>query len=440
MSYLSSRTLKVIACAAMLSGGSASAIGLVEAYEKARLHDPKYRAAFYASEGGKENRIVGRASLLPNVSGNYNINKNRADIIRGGRLSQQQYSSSAATLSLRQTLFNVEAYANYKQGAAKSNASAALFDAESQQLVLRVVGSYMEALFSDEQLALAEAQRDMFVEQNKVNARLFEKGEGTRTDMLETQARLDLAEAKLLEAQDAQVAARSELSAIIGDEVTSIEALNPGFRVRPADQAGFATWKAAALERNPQLKMQLYNIEVARTDVLKARSGHMPRLDFIAQYAKNDSETINTLDQESTVRSVGLQLNIPLYAGGSVNAMSRQAVANHERAKEEMTGKTNEILLELRKDYDLVASSVARIDALVKALDSARLLIKATEQSIKGGVRINLDLLNAQERLYTAQRDLAQARYSYLLGSLRLRAGSGALSSDDVREIAQNFR
>jgi protease secretion system outer membrane protein len=432
--------VKVLAAAALLYCGSASALSLVEAYDKARINDPVYRAAFYTSEGGKENRILGRSNLLPNVSANYNASKNRTDIQSGANLVHPKYNSKAANISLRQSIFNLDGYARYKQGMAQSNASAAQFEAEEQQLILRVVGAYIEALFTDEQAALAEAQRNMYVEQNKVNARLFAKGEGTRTDMLETQARLDLSEAQLIEAKDSQLAARTTLAAIIGDEVKSLDRLGEGFRVRPADKAGFDTWKAAALERNPVLKAQLYGVEIARQEVLKARAGHAPRLDFVATYARNDSETINTLNQETTVRSLGVQLNIPLYSGGSVNAASRQAVANQERVKAERDGKTSQVLLDLRKDYDLVASSVARIEALVKAVDSAKLLMKATEQSIKGGVRINLDLLNAQEQLFKAQRDLAQARFSYLLGSLRLRAGSGALSSDDVRDVASNFR
>lgn len=432
--------VKMLAAAALVYCGSASAISLVEAYEKARVHDPVYRAAYFANEGGKENRILGRSNLLPNVSANYNANKNRADIQSGLSLNHPKYNSKAANISLRQAIFNLDGYARYRQGIAQSNASAAQFDSDQQQLILRVIGAYIEALFSDEQVALSTAQRDMFVEQNKVNTRLFAKGEGTRTEVLETQARLDLAEAKLIEAKDNQLAARTALGAIIGDDVKSLDSLKENFRVRPADKAGFETWKAAALERNPALKAQLYGVEIARQEVLKARAGHVPRLDFVASYAKNDSETINTLNQESTVRSVGIQLSIPLYAGGAVNASSRQAVANQERAKAELDGKTNQVLLDLRKDYDMVASSVTKIEALMKAVESAKLLMKATEQSIKGGVRISLDLLNAQEQLYTAQRDLAQARFAYLLGSLRLRAGTGALSSDDVRDIASNFR
>ena len=431
---------RLICAAALLVSGAAQALSLVEAYEKARLHDPQFRAAFYAGEAGKEYRILGRAGLLPGVSGSYAGNKNRADIGSGVHVIHPAYTSHAAALSLRQALFNLESYARYRQGQAQSDASAAQFEADAQALILRVVGAYVEAMFADDQAALASAARDMVAEQDKVNATLFKKGEGTRTDMLETQSRMALAEARLLEAKDAQVAARASLAAITGDEVDRLEVLGSGFAVRAADRGGFEGWKAAALARNPELKAQLFGVAAARAEVLKARAGHLPRLDFVATYAKNDSETINTLNQESTVRSLGVQLTVPLYAGGAVDAAARQAVANQERARADMEARTNKVLLDLRKDYDALASSVARIDALLKAVASASLLIDATTQSIKGGVRINLDLLTAQEQLYTARRDLAQARYAYLLATLRLRAGAGALSSDDVREIGASFR
>lgn len=438
--FLVRALVQALGAGLLLHAGGAAAISLEQAYQAALQNDPSYRAAFYANEGGKENRILGRAGLLPNLSGSYSTNRNRADITQGLSTRHPDYNSQSANLSLRQSIFNFDAIARYKQGIAQSNTSAAQFDTKGQELILRLVGAYIEALYANDQLALVEAQRDMLIEQSKVNDRLFQKGEGTRTDMLETQARLDLAEAKVLEAKDAQLAARTTLAGIIGAEVSSLDSLRPDFRVRPADTVSFEQWKAIALERNPDLKAGTYAIEVAHQEMNRARSGHLPRLDFVASYARNDSETINTLNQESTVRSVGLQLNIPLYAGGSVNAATRQAVAGRERAKADLQAATDKVLVDMRKSYDSVASSVSRIDALVKAVESAKLLMKATEQSIKGGVRINLDLLNAQEQLYTAQRDLAQARYTYLLGSLRLRAAAGTLSAGDVREVASNFR
>ena len=146
------------------------------------------------------------------------------------------------------------------------------------------------------------------------------------------------------------------------------------------------------------------------------------------------------LGQETTNRTLGIQVNIPIYSGGAISAQTRQAAASYGRSQAELDARTNEIMVELRKAYDLVQSSGRKIDALAKAAESGQELVKATEQSIKGGVRINLDLLNAQSQLVTTRRDLAQARYSYLVGLMRLRAASGTMAPEAVREIAAFFQ
>jgi protease secretion system outer membrane protein len=287
---------------------------------------------------------------------------------------------------------------------------------------------------------LATAQRDVLAEQRKVNDELFAKGEGTRTDMLETQARLDVAEASLLEAQDNLANARAALAGVVGEEVGELDALAPTFRIAPLPEGGFEGWKQIALANNPDLLSRVFAVEVAHQEVNKSRAGHTPRLDLVASYSKANAETLNTYQQESTNRVIGFQLSIPLYQGGYVNAVTRQAVAGEQKAKADLQAQTDRVLVDLRKQYNAVISGAARIRALEKAVESGKLLMTATEQSIKGGVRINLDLLNAQQQLYTSERDLAQARYNYLVALLRLRSAAGTLGPDDVREIALYFR
>jgi protease secretion system outer membrane protein len=273
----------------------------------------------------------------------------------------------------------------------------------------------------------------------RVNERMFQKGEGTKTDTLETRAKYDLAEAQVLEARDNLTTARNMLAGIVGQEVTQLEPLADNFQVKPMEPANFDAWKTLALDRNAEIAAQRYAVEASRQEINKSRAGHAPRVDLVAAYSKNTSETITTLNQDATVRSVGVQVTVPLYSGGSVNAATRQSVANHEKAKSDLEAKTNQVLVELRKQYNLLQSSISRIDALVKSVGSSDMLIEATRQSIKGGVRINLDLLNAQQQLYAARRDLAQARYNYLLSYLRLRNAAGTLNADDLGMVAGYF-
>ncbi|MFS2137726.1 TolC family outer membrane protein [Duganella sp. Dugasp56] len=438
------KLLAVACCAGTLfHSGSASAIGLLQAYQAALVNDPTYRSAFFDAESGKEYKALGRSGLLPNISGNYSFSKNRADqtteTVLGPDLTHPRYLSRSASIQLRQVLFSLDALARYKQGVAQSQYSEAQFSSQGQDLILRLTGAYLEAALGTEQVRLATAQRDAQREQMASNNKMFEKGEGTRTDMLETQARLELSEAQVLEAKDAQLTSMNTLESLVGEPIESLDELGATFRLRPVLPESFEDWKAMALKNNPDLDAQRFAIESSRQEVNKNRAGHTPRVDFVSSYSKSTAESLNTYNQESTNRSIGVQINIPLYAGGAVSASTRQAVANFEKNKSDLELKTGKVMVELRKQYNGVISSAARIAALDKALASAELLLTATAQSIKGGVRVNLDLLNAQQQFYTTKRDLTQARYNYLIGMLRLRAAAGVLGLDDVREAANYF-
>jgi outer membrane protein, protease secretion system len=429
--------------ALLLQAIPASALGLVQAYEAALQNDPAYRAAVHDNEAGQQYKVLGRSNLLPSLSASYATYKNRADFTQptllGESTTHPEYTSSSSGIQLRQPLLNLDGFARYNQGVAQTNYSDAIFSARAQDLVIRLMSAYAEAKYAEDQLALATIQRDTFAEQRLVNERMFQKGEGTRTDVLETQSKYELAEAQLLEASDSLTNARNALAAIVGSEVTQLDPLADGFKVKPMMPASFEEWKAIALDRNAEIAAQRYNVEAAEQEIQKGRAGHAPRVDLIAGLNKASSETLTTRNQDSTVRSVGVQVSIPLYSGGSVSAATAQAVANHQKAKSDLDAKTSQVLVELRKQYSLLLSGAARIDALVKSVNSSRLQVQATQQSVKGGVRINLDVLNAQQQLYAAQRDLALARYNYLVSYLRLRFAAGTLSGEDLQTVAGYF-
>jgi protease secretion system outer membrane protein len=438
-----------LALSAMLTG-HAGAVTLQQAYEAALKNDPTYRMAYYDREASKENRVIGRAALLPSVSASYGLSRNVADVdtlqqnvlgIGDARfLTHPHYLSRSAGVQLRQPILNLDGVARYRQGKVAAEQGEAAFEASSDDVAVRVVSAYMDALFADDQVVLSTVARDMVVEQMHVNDRLFEKGEGTRTDMLETQARRDLAEAQLTEAQDNAVAARATLAGIIGMDPGQLDKLGEHFRPAGITPSAFDAWEKIARERNPELAAARLAVENARLEIDKNRAGHYPRVDLVAAYSRGDAESINTYTQNTVNRAIGVQVNIPIYQGGAVSAATRQAAAGYGRAQSDLDARTSKVLVELRKAHSLVQSSVRKIEALDKAVASSKLLMTATEKSIQGGVRINLDLLNAQQQLYTSQRDLAQARYSYLIGLLRLRAAAGTLDGGSVREVAAYFR
>lgn len=438
------RSAWAVAAALLLASGSASAISLQAAYQAALKNDPAFRMNFYENQSGKENAVIGRSALLPTVSAQFSGSKNVADqeYIQGKALvpSHPRYISRSSVVQVRQPLFAMEAIQRYRQGKVQAEQSDAAFEASTNEVALRLLGAYCDTLFADEQVALSRVQRDMYAEQQKVNQRLFEKGEGTRTDMLETRARLDLAEATLVEAQDNALAARNTLAGVIGMDPGTLDRLSDSFRVGDLDIGPFEKWHKLMLDNNRELAAARLAVENARLEIGKQKAGHYPRVDLFASYSKSAAETLNTNNQNTTNRTIGVQVNIPIYQGGAVNATTRQAAAGYERAKADVDARTSKLMVELRKAHSTVNSSVNKVEALVKAVASGKELMKATEQSIKGGVRINLDLLNAQQQLFTSQRDLAQARYAYLIALLRLRAIAGTVDESDIRQIAAYFQ
>ena len=439
---------KALALALLLAGvgGNAAAISLQQAYEAALKNDPQYRMNFYENESAKENRILGRSNLLPQVSASYSASRNIADLEvissnpkLGNELTHPRYISRSSAVQVRQPILNLDGWMRYRQGKVQTEQGAKQFESDTAQVILRVVGAYSDALFAEDQVALSKVQRDMYLEQMKVNRRLFEKGEGTKTDMLETQARLDLAEAQLVEAEDNATAMRDTLAGVIGMDPGTLDPLGADFHFQDRAPKSFEDLRAAALAHNPQLAAARLAVENARLEIQRDKAGHAPRVDLIAAYSKDDAASLTTYNQNTVNRTIGVQVNIPIYQGGAINATTRQAAANWNRAQADFDNRAYQVMVELRKAYDLVQNSTAKVNALEKAVASGKELMKATEQSIKGGVRINLDLLNAQQQLYTSQRDLAQARYMYLLGLLRMRAAAGTLDGGAVREVAAYF-
>lgn len=445
MKRLSNHRFVAIAVCAVLLGQSpvASALSLLQAYEAALKYDPSYRSAQSEKEAGQQFKVLGRSHLLPNVSANYSTSKNRSDItnasVVGDINEHRAYTSLSASIQLRQPLFHPEGEARYRQGVAQTQVSEAQFVVRSQELIVRLVGLYAPAKYAEDQLSAAIAQRDAYAEQRKANERLLQLGEGTKTEVLEAQAKYDLAQAQILEARDNLMNARNALAAVVGQEITALDALAEDFQVKPMEPASFEAWRDIALTNSPEIVAQRVAVTVAVEEVRKNYAGHAPRLDVIANLNKNRSETTNTLNQSSNGYSLGLQLNIPIYSGGAVNAATSQALSNHDKALADLDVKTSQVLVELRKQYSLTLSGVHRISAAEKSLSSAHLLVDATQKSVKGGIRTNLDVLNAQHQVFEAKRELALMRYNYLLSYLRLRYSAGTLGPADLNQISAFF-
>lgn len=423
------------------------AMGPFDLYEQALRNDPVFLGAIKERDAGLENRAIGRAGLLPKLGYNYNKGRNTSKVTYLNERGQNQsddrnYSSYGSSLTLQQPLLDYEAYAMYRKGVAQSLFANENFRGKSQQLLVRVLENYTQALFAQDQIDIAQARKKAFEQQFRQNEQLFRQGEGTRTDILEAESRYELAIAEEIEARNEQDASLRELGALIGVPAVDISDLAPldqQFQTFTLQPANYDTWHEMAVANNPGLASQRQALEVARYEVERNRAGHLPKVSAYATVRQNESESGNTYNQRYDTNTIGIEVNVPLYAGGGVSASTRQASRAMEQAEYELDGKTRETLIELRRQFSACLSGVNKLRAYQKALTSAEALVVSTRQSILGGERVNLDALNAEQQLYTTRRDLAQSRYDYLMAWTKLHYYAGTLNEQDLAKVDEAF-
>ncbi|KNX76514.1 peptidase [Pseudomonas sp. 250J] len=424
---------------------SAQALDLGDAYALALRNDPTWQGSIAEREAGLENLAIGRAGLLPRLSYRYNRARNDSEVTQrsqfGDVTTQRDYRSYSSTLTLEQPLFDYAAWSDYRRGVAQAALADERYRGRGQELMVRLFGAYSEALFANEQIALAQAQRRTYAEQLTLNERLLKGGEGTRTDVLETRARYELAQAQEIEAGDNLDAALRALQAIIGEPV-AVEDLAPmtgDFRVQPLTPTRFEPWRDLAVAHNAELASQRHGLEVAEQNIERQRAGHLPSLSAYASKGISSSSSESSYNQRYDTDSIGLQLSVPLFAGGGVQASVRQARAQRDAAGFELDAQLRDTLNQLRRQFNLCASGTAKIRAYDLAVKAASALVQATRKSVRGGERVNLDVLDAEQQLFGARRDLAQARHEYLRAWLQLRYLAGVLEAGDLNVLNRYF-
>ncbi|QXI29315.1 TolC family outer membrane protein [Pseudomonas vanderleydeniana] len=431
---------------AVLLSNPSQALGLLEAYDLALRNDPTFQAAIRERDAGEENRVIARAGLLPTLNWTYNNSRNESEVTQatafGKVTSDRDYRSYAASLTLQQPLLDYEAYARYRQGAAQALFADQRFRGKSQELAVRLLSAYSEALLAQERIELSRAQRRALAERLELNQRLLKGGEGTRTDLLETQARLSLTQAEEIEAQDSQDTALRSLEAIVGQPllVDDLAPLATHFSIEPLQPQRFETWRDMALANNAELASQHHALTAAEYEVERKRAGHLPKVSLYATSRQTSSDSESSYNQKYDTNTIGIQVSVPLFAGGSVSASTRQAASQLSQAQYELDAQTVTTLVELRKQFNLNTSGAAKVRAYEVAVSSATALVEATRKSVQGGERVNLDVLDAEQQLFSARRDLAQARHAYLLARIQLRFYAGVLEAGDLQALAGYFR
>ena len=430
-----------LAASAMAVCAQSAVMDFRQVYQAALEQDASIRASRAAADSGRERLPQARAGLMPQVSANAgrnfnDLNSTSPNILGELTTTNDKYFSDTKAVQLRQPLVNMQRWQQFEQAKFLVAESEATLDRDLQNLVVRVAGAYFEFLMADEQLELVLAQKKMYTALVDAAKKGLAAGSGTRTDIDDAQARLDMASAQELEARQNQDQTRRQLEVLINQPVGSVAKLNvAALKLVGPQPANLNEWTLKAEKNSPEMKAMQARLDAARREVSKSQAGHLPTLDAIAQWSNSGSENITRINSRYENKSIGLQLNVPLYSGGYVNSTIRQAVAEQTRAEESLEALRRDLGVRVHKEYRGVSEGVMRVRALEQAVRSAQQMLMSTQMSLKAGSRTQLDVLNAQQQYTLALRDLAQARLIYLMSKVKLAslAGDDAVASvDDV--------
>jgi outer membrane protein, protease secretion system len=403
---------------------------LAQAYRAALEQDATIRAVRAATDAKRERLPQALSQLLPNVSASASVNTNHLLALTPNNgtltLSDLTYSSSSRVLSIRQPIFRPYQFADYRQAQAQVADANAALDKETQNLAVRVATAYMEALLADDQLGLVIAQKTAFTTQLDAARKRFKAGAGVRTDIDDAQARLDQATAQELQARQNVAYTHRELQVLVNAPVDRIAPLDAA-RLKLADPNPnrLEDWVARAELTSPEVRSLEAQRDAARADIDKAKAGHLPTLDAVAQWSVARSDTVTTINSRYDTRAIGLQLNVPIFAGGYTNSQVRQSVAALESTEQQLEALRRDLALRVEKQFRGVTEGVAQVRALEQAVRSAETTLESNRKSYEGGVRTLVDVLNAEQQRVGALRDLAQARYLYVLSRIQLQALTG---------------
>ncbi len=419
--------------------GPACAMNLMQAYQAALDQDATTRAARAAAEVGLERVEQARALMYPNLalSAGRTVNdlsRTQGNLVGQSTTMDERYASSNTTLTLRQPIYRKALSVGLEQAHRAHDESGALLERELQNLGVRVADAYLQVLLAQDHMALAEAQKNATTTQLDAARKLLAAGAGTRTDIDDAQARLDMAMAQELEIRQQLDFSRRQLETLINRPVEKISALDElKFSAWSPEQRSMQAWLQLAEDTSPEIRQLKARRDVARLEIERAQSAHLPTLDGVLQWTRSASENVTTPTTSYSNRSVGLQLNIPLYAGGYTSSTVRQAVAEQVQSSELLEAARRELGLRIHTEFRAVSEGPLRIRALEQAARSATHLTVSTRRAFEGGARTLVDILNAEQQKQVALRDLARARYAYLVSCVRLQA---LIGGDRLQSIA----
>ena len=420
---------------------------LVDIYQQALAHDPVLASASSANQAAQELIEQGKALYRPTVNFSAGANATQSDIrfidastnnpFRfQGRSNYEGYNYG---IDARQPIFRKENLVLINQSKTQVSQADKQYALIQQTLILRTTQAYFDVLIAQDKIELIVAQKAAIVSQlDQANAN-FEVGTATVTDVNEAQARYDLILAQEIAAINEHEIAKRSVQAITGEIPQKLAPVKADIKTNNLEQ-GMDQWLEVAAQNNLNIRIQQDTLKLSEQEIERAQAGHLPTLDAVASYSDNYANGNSTgTGSELKAGVIGLQVQIPLYQGGAVSSRVRQAALNKQKAQDDVQIARRNTALETQRAYLNLSTSIAQVKAYEQALISSQSQVDSTKLGYEVGVRTSVDVLNAQQQLFSAKRDLLQSRYNYLVNIIRLKAASGVVAEVDLADINQQL-
>ena len=418
---------------------------LLRAHQLSLQYDANARAARLEKVVQQEEIDKAQSAFLPQARLSLYQGRSSTDSQTPGFLGavskgHSVYDSSTYSLSVRQSIFNMASYAQYGQAKSETKRSEAALDSALSSLMSRVSGAYLDMLLSAENIHYQEAQKLSIEGQLKQAEQRYKFGSGTVTEINEAKANLETSNAKIIEYKNALENAKRALENITGLYPSEFLCLDPSKLSLDVPQPNrVEDWIANSLEKNPDILADEQALHSADYEVDKNQSGHYPTLDLVASRTETNSDTNYTSGSKYWTDAVGFQLNVPLYLGGAVTASVRQARAKFEELQEKNIQHQRDITANVRKYFNEVVNGIAKIQAFNQLVTSNEIALDGTQKAYLAGLKTNVDVLNAQEKLFSAKRDLVKERYLLVFNRLLLKQYAGLIKGTDIEEVSGIF-
>ncbi len=415
----------------------AQAQSLLQLVESARTYDTAWQSARAQLDAAARKADQARAGLLPSAALTGGLTRSNVELSK----PKIENTGTAQTVGVNasQPLYRPANRITLEQGQRGVDVAQAQLDAATQDLLVRVSQAYFDVLAAQDTLTFVQAQKAAVSEQLAAAKRNFEVGTTTVTDSREAQARYDLVIAQEIAAENDLRVKRLALDQLVGIAGTKPQPLALPVQLPGVVPDNLATWVDTARDQQPGVRQAAIALDIARLETKKAETGHLPTVDLQAGYnvTRNLHGTITSpgVTARSNAASVGVALNLPLFAGFAVQNRVKETLALETKAEADLETARRNVAQATRAAFYGVQSGQGQVQALEAAEASSQSALDANKLGYQVGVRINIDVLNAQSQLYQTKRDLAQARYNVLLGGLKLRQAAGTLSQQDIEAV-----